>query len=65
LGRSACRRFALFDAAEMQVVGAVKSALDRLITDLPDGQDDAYIGHPGWPQVTAAAAAAYGLMVRR
>jgi len=57
--------FSLFDTEETRAVSAVKSALDRLIVALPSGQDAEYVSHAMWPQVTAAAAAAHGLLSRR
>lgn len=55
----------LFDLAEVQAVSAVTRALDPLIAALPEGQDDEYVSHPAWPQVTAAAATVHALLAPR
>lgn len=43
---------------EVFLIAALKRELDPIIDDLPRGDDDDYVSHPRWPQVTAAALAA-------
>lgn len=48
----------LFDRRELALIEAVKSELDPIIDQLPQGSDDEYITHPRWRNVTVAAVAA-------
>jgi len=57
--------YTLFDADEAEAIGATKRALQALLAELGDVQDDEYVSHHRWPQVTVAAAAAYNLLAPR
>ena len=45
-------------ATEVEAVGAVKLALDRLVAAHPHGGDDDYVLDPAWREVTRAAISA-------
>lgn len=49
----------LLDQEDVDRVASVRLALDRILADLPCGEDDDYVEHPLWPRVTLAARAAY------
>lgn len=46
----------LFDESEVAAVNAVKEALDSVLKAVGDQDDDAFVEHPLWQQVTSAAA---------
>lgn len=52
----------LFDRRELALIEAVKSELDPIINELPQGSDDDYVTHPRWRNVTSAAVAARDLI---
>ena len=49
----------LMDLGEVELIQAVKSALNRIIQERPNGGDAEYVGHPNWAAVQAAAKAAH------
>jgi hypothetical protein len=55
----------LLDQAEVALLQSLKCALDQVIQKLPRGGDDQYVGHPLWPTVRAAAAAAHAAISDR
>jgi hypothetical protein len=50
--------YILFDEREVQAVAVVKIALELILADHPDGTDDDFVEHRGWPKVREAAASA-------
>lgn len=55
----------LFDEREVALVQKVKLALDLIIQALPDGDDDDYVEHPRWREVTEAATNAHRALANR
>jgi hypothetical protein len=47
--------YTLVDQQEAELLGDLKRALDGLVDALPRGNDDDYVAHPDWPNVTQAA----------
>lgn len=50
--------FSLYDLGEVRVIGAVKKALNAVLEDVGNADDEAFVSHPRWHQVRQAAAEA-------
>jgi hypothetical protein len=50
--------FSLYDSGEVRLIGALKNALNAVLEGAGNADDEAFVSHPGWQQVTQAAAEA-------
>jgi hypothetical protein len=48
----------LWDEREVKLIHAVKGALEAILQDFPDGDDNDFDEHPLWPEVRQSAIAA-------
>jgi hypothetical protein len=48
----------LWDEREVKLIHAVKGALEAILQDFPDGDDNDFVEHPLWPEVRQSAIAA-------
>ena len=53
----------LYDVNEVELVGAVKQALNAVLDHVGDADDEPFVSHPLWHQVRQAAVTAATQMV--